>query len=462
MSVSAWIEAALAAKQSTELVVILTETTEANLRWANNALTTNGQMHTVAATVIAYDITATDAATAVVSGPVPSERALLTLVERACADVGGAPREQQQSLPTGSVDPDFAAPHPAEQGGIGVLAAMASALGDAVAAVTPTQQFFGFAEHILTTTWLATSTGVRRRHVHPTGRFELNAKDTATGGSAWVGRATRDFTDLDTPAVVAEALERLSWSQTRIDLPAGRYETILPPGAVADLLIYAYWTMNGQDADEGRNVFAGRKPGTNRIGEQLAVLPITVSSDPAYPRLEVAEFAVVPASESGMVSVWDNGADVTRVDWLRYGTLERLVRTRAGHAKSGETTPWSFPSANLIADTGSDTTLAEMIASTERGLLLTCLWYIREVDPETLLLTGLTRDGVYLVEHGKVVGAVNNFRFNESPIDLLRRATEASVAVPTLCREWNDWFTLTVAPALRVPDFNMSTVSQAT
>jgi predicted Zn-dependent protease len=102
-----------------------------------------------------------------------------------------------------------------------------------------------------------------------------------------------------------------------------------------------------------------------------------------------------------------------------------------------------------------------MVADTERGLLLTCLWYIREVDPQTLLLTGLTRDGVYLVENGKVRGAVNNFRFNESPIDLLQRATEASASEHTMSREWSDYFRRTLMPALRVPDFNMSTVSKA-
>jgi predicted Zn-dependent protease len=102
-----------------------------------------------------------------------------------------------------------------------------------------------------------------------------------------------------------------------------------------------------------------------------------------------------------------------------------------------------------------------MIASTERGLLLTCLWYIREVDPEKLLLTGLTRDGVYLIEGGRVVGAVNNFRFNESPVDLLQRITEVGRSEHTLCREWNDFFNRTIMPPIRVPDFHMSTVSQA-
>ena len=104
----------------------------------------------------------------------------------------------------------------------------------------------------------------------------------------------------------------------------------------------------------------------------------------------------------------------------------------------------------------------DLVADVERGLLLTCLWYIREVDPQTMLLTGLTRDGVYLVEGGEVVGAVNNFRFNESPVDLLQRFSHASDTVPSFSREWgDDEFSRTATPALRVPDFHMSSVSQA-
>jgi predicted Zn-dependent protease len=102
-----------------------------------------------------------------------------------------------------------------------------------------------------------------------------------------------------------------------------------------------------------------------------------------------------------------------------------------------------------------------MVAATERGLLLTCLWYIREVDPETLLLTGLTRDGVFLVEDGEVVGRVNNFRWNESPVGLLGRIAEVGASQLTLPREWSDGFTWARMPTLRIPDFNMSSVSQA-
>jgi predicted Zn-dependent protease len=117
---------------------------------------------------------------------------------------------------------------------------------------------------------------------------------------------------------------------------------------------------------------------------------------------------------------------------------------------------------NLIMDVDEASgSIEDLVSGVERGLLLTCLWYIREVDPQNLLLTGLTRDGVYLVEGGEVTGAVNNFRFNESPINLLDRFIGAGTTVPSFSREWGDYFPRTATPPLRIPDFNMSSVSQA-
>jgi predicted Zn-dependent protease len=156
--------------------------------------------------------------------------------------------------------------------------------------------------------------------------------------------------------------------------------------------------------------------------------------------------------------VFDNGMDITRVDWIRDGTINALAYPRAAAAEYDA--PVVAPASNLLM-TGGSASLADMIAGTERGLLLTTLWYIRTVDPTVLLLTGLTRDGVYLIEDGEVTAAVNNFRFNESPLDLLRRATEAGVSEVTLPREWGDWATRAAMPSLRIPDFHMSSVSQA-
>jgi predicted Zn-dependent protease len=150
---------------------------------------------------------------------------------------------------------------------------------------------------------------------------------------------------------------------------------------------------------------------------------------------------------------------VHRVDWLRDGTVNALAYPRAAAEElGGRFTP---PPENLVLTGGLSASTDDLVARTERGLLLTCLWYIREVDPVSLLLTGLTRDGVYLIEGGEVVGQVNNFRFNESPIDLLRRVTEVGATERTLCREWKDWFSRTAMPPIRVPDFNMSSVSPA-
>jgi predicted Zn-dependent protease len=156
--------------------------------------------------------------------------------------------------------------------------------------------------------------------------------------------------------------------------------------------------------------------------------------------------------------VFDNGMDIGRVDWIRDGVINALAYPRAAAAEFGQ--PVAVPADNLVM-TGGSAGLEDMIARTERGLLLTTLWYIRTVDPAVLLLTGLTRDGVYLVEDGEVTAAVNNFRFNESPLDLLRRATEAGVSERTLPREWGDWATRAAMPSLRIPDFHMSSVSQA-
>ncbi|WP_446047993.1 metallopeptidase TldD-related protein, partial [Streptomyces olivaceus] len=339
-----------------------------------------------------------------------------------------------------------------------VFADFAPALGEAFArARAGGRELYGFANHEMTSTYVGTSTGLRLRHDQPNGTLELNAKSPDRTRSAWAGRATRDFKDVDPAALDADLAVRLGWAERRVELPAGRYETLLPPTAVADLLIYQYWSASGRDAVEGRTVFSEPGGGT-RVGERLGALPLTLRSDPHEPGLESAPF-VVAHSSGGDQSVFDNGLPVAATDWIRAGELHRLTTTRHGAGLTG--LPVAPAIGNLVLDGGDPgRSLEDMVAATERGLLLTCLWYIREVDPATLLLTGLTRDGVYLVEHGEVVGEVNNFRFNESPVGLLGRATEAGRTEKTLPREWGDWFTKAAMPALRVPDFNMSSVSQ--
>ncbi|MFF0424218.1 MULTISPECIES: metallopeptidase TldD-related protein [unclassified Streptomyces] len=451
------VERALELSRADGCVVIADEESSANLRWAGNALTTNGVTRGRTLTVIATVDGAQGTASGVVSRSAVTVDDLEPLVRAAEAAARAAgPAEDAQPLVEGvPSSPDFT-DAPAETSSA-VFTDFAPALGEAFArARAGGRELYGFANHELTSTYLGTSTGLRLRHDQPNGTLELNAKSPDRSRSAWAGRSTRDFKDVDPAALDAELATRLGWAERRIELPAGRYETLLPPTAVADLMIYQLWSSAARDAVEGRTVFSKPGGGT-RLGEQLSPLPLTLRSDPNEPGLESSPFVIAHSSGDDS-SVFDNGLPVGPVDWVKAGALAHLITTRHTAGLTG--LPVAPGAGNLILDGGGERSLEEMVASTERGLLLTCLWYIREVDPATLLLTGLTRDGVYLVENGEVVGEVNNFRFNESPVDLLSRASEAGRTEKTLPREWSDWFTRAAMPALRVPDFNMSSVSK--
>ncbi|MFE5939830.1 metallopeptidase TldD-related protein [Streptomyces sp. NPDC056470] len=451
------VERALELSRADGCVVIADEESSANLRWAGNALTTNGVTRGRTLTVVATVDGAQGTASGVVSRSAVTVDDLEPLV-RAAEEAARAagPAEDAQPLVEGvDASPDFT-DAPAETTSA-VFTDFAPALGEAFArAKAGGRELYGFANHELTSTYLGTSTGLRLRHDQPNGTLELNAKSPDRSRSAWAGRSTRDFKDVDPGALDADLAKRLGWAEHRIELPAGRYETLLPPTAVADLLIYQLWSSAARDAVEGRTVFSKPGGGT-RLGETLSPLPLTLRSDPNEPGLESAPFVIAHSSGDDS-SVFDNGLPLMPIDWVREGRLEHLITTR--HTAALTRLPVAPGAGNLILDGGGERSLEEMVASTERGLLLTCLWYIREVDPATLLLTGLTRDGVYLVENGEVVGEVNNFRFNESPVDLLSRASEAGRTEKTLPREWSDWFTRAAMPALRVPDFNMSSVSK--
>ena len=440
-------------------IVVGSEHTETNLRWAANNLTTNGQMASRSVTVISIFDGSAGLSAGVVTRSVTSAAEvsdLVTASELAARKAGPADDAAPLVQPY-ETDDDWSA-DPARTS-VALFERFADGLGAAFAVSSRRDRLlFGFAEHSLTSTFVASSTGLRRRFDQPTGRVELNAKSADYRRSAWNGVHTRDFTDVDIGALTERLNTRLDWAATTHELPPGRYETILPPTAVADLMLDAYWTASARDAEEGRSVFS-RSGGDTRIGERLSELPLTLRSDPDEPGLRCAPFEVATASAAGLQSVFDNGAPVEACSWIANGELSELIRTRSWAARTDA--PYRLFVDNLILDGAGTASLDDMIANTERGLLLTSLWYIREVDPQTLLLTGLTRDGVYLVENGTVQGAVNNFRFNESPVALLGRITEIGRTVPTLPREWADYFTRAAMPPVRVPDFNMSTVSQA-
>ena len=438
-------------------MVLVEESSHVDVRFALNTTTTNGEQRGRSVSVIALAGEAFGSARR--TGEVGAD-GVAEMAAAALADAQESTRAADAFPLVGPAEArparDFGLePEETDSGALeDVLSALSGAFGrararDAVLA--------GFAELDVATLYLGSSTGVRLSHVQPTGAVSLVGRTADGSGSAWVGEPT-----------IAPSLEhmeqevwrRLDWATTQVALDAGRYEVILPPSAVSDMMgMLAFDALGGQDAEDGRTVFS-REGGGTRVGETITTLPFSLYSDPFEQGIACTPFVATEASGSE-VSVFDNGLPSARTEWLRDGVLDRLRYHRAGAAKSGVEMAPSIDNLVLRCGGLNAGSLDDMAARTERGLLLTCLWYIREVDPATLLCTGLTRDGVYVIENGAVVGAANNFRFNESPVDLLTRATEVGTPVRSLGRELGEYLNRTIMPPLRIPDYNMSSVSQA-
>jgi predicted Zn-dependent protease len=450
------VERALALSRADGCVVIVVEGSWVNARFAMNTSTSNGLTRTREVSVVSFvdGPAGISAASVTWSGDV----ALADLVAASEAAARGAPPAPDAAdLVAGGADGDFGeAPATTSHEELAsVVAGLASAFGAAQASGI---DLASFVEYRVETTYLGSSTGLRRRFVQSTGDFQLNGRADGGRRSAWSAEATSDPRGLDVASHVEEVRRRLEWATRRTELVAGRYETILPPIAVADLTIFLYQALSARDARDGRTVFS-RPGGGTRLGGQVSRLPFAVTSGPAEAGLECRPFVATSAS-SESVSVFDNGAPLARTSWIHGGHLTNLFTPRADASLHGPAA--AAPIDNLVLELpGARGDTADLVARTERGLLLTCLWYIRQVDPATLLLTGLTRDGVYLIEEGRVTGAVNNFRFNESPVDVLARTVEAGESRRTISREWSQRFNRTRMPPLRVPDFNMSSVSPA-
>lgn len=449
------VEHALAVSTADDCVVLVHDAIGANLRWANNTLTTNGVMRRVDVTVVSF----VGAGNASVSGSAATLEQVDALVEVADRSAREAdPAEDRAELVRGDAAADFDEA-PAETS-IEEFDVFARELGEAFGqAERESRLLYGFVSHEVSTTYLGSSTGLRLRHVQPTGHYGCTGKDSALTTSAWVGGSVRDFSEVSAIAMAQELATRIGWGARRIDLPAGRYDTVLPPTAVADLAVYTYWSAAARLAADGRSVFSAPGGGI-RWDDQLARPGVSLRSDPAHAPIQCDPFAVVGAS-SPYGSVYDNGLPLRRTDWIADGRLAALIQTRATAAETGREVTPEIDNLVLEVDGGAGSEM-DLVGDLDDGLLLTCLWYIRSVDEQTLLLTGLTRDGVYRVQGGEITGAVNNFRFNESPLELLRRFSHAGATVPSFSREWGeDNFSRTATPALRVPDFNMSSVSQA-
>jgi predicted Zn-dependent protease len=262
-------------------------------------------------------------------------------------------------------------------------------------------------------------------------------------GSGWAGTTHSDFSKINVASMGTVAIEKAVRSQKPIKLPPGKYTVILEPSAVSDLVgILIGDEFDQRSADEGRN-FATKKGGGSRIGENLFGKNVTIFSDPNDP--------LVPGSIYS-----DDGLPAQKTFWIDGGVLKNL---QCGRYWAQKTKRDPVPSPTSLTMMGGTTSTADMIKQTKRGLLITRFWYIREVDPQTVLLTGLTRDGVFLIENGEITKPTCNFRFNESPVAMLNKVLARG---PSVRAYGEESIGIPIAvPTLLVDDFTLSSVSDA-
>jgi predicted Zn-dependent protease len=271
----------------------------------------------------------------------------------------------------------------------------------------------------------------------------ITARTPDGTGSGWAGATHNDFGRLDVAGLGAAAIDKAVRSRKPVRLPPGKYAVILEPSAVSDLIgILVGGQFDQRSADEGRN-FATKKGGGSRLGENVFGKNITITSDPNDP--------LVPGSIYS-----DDGQPARRIVWVDGGVLKNLQCGRYWAQKSKRE---PVPSPTSLTMTGGTTSTADMIKRTRRGLLITRFWYIREVDPQTVLLTGLTRDGVFLIEDGTITKPACNFRFNESPVAMLNKVAALGPSVRA-CGGESIGIPI-AAPTLLVDEFTLSSVSDA-
>lgn len=300
----------------------------------------------------------------------------------------------------------------------------------------------GFSQASDRATWIANRRGLRAYHRSTEADFSTTVRTPSGDGSGWASGAGNSVKQIDYPGCAERAIDKARRSVAPKPLAPGKYVTVLEPACVASLMQLMALSMNARSADEGRSFFS-EPGGKTKLGQQLFPESVSIRSDPAA--------AVAPGEPfSG-----DGQPQLPRA-WIESGKLQTLACERFwAQKRDREAVP---PPSNLIMSGGTGS-LEDLIASTERGVLITSLWYIRFVDPRTLLLTGLTRDGVFWLENGKISHPVTNFRWNDSPIRVLQQVEAMSESVRTLPREGGAaslW-----VPALRVKEFELSSVSDA-
>ncbi len=299
----------------------------------------------------------------------------------------------------------------------------------------------GFFTDVSAFTGIANSNGVFGYQRETGLDFTCTVRTEDGRGSGWVKRSIGDVNRFDAREAADVAIEKALRSVDAKALEPGRYTVILEPAATSELIGVMLGSFDARSADEGRS-FLSKKGGGNRLGEKLFDEQVNIWADPWNPEVSVLPWdgSMLPRER---VDVIKNGR-INALEYSRYWAQKQKVAPRAGHG-------------NMIM-AGTDKSTEELIANTKKGILVTRTWYIRMVDPQSVLLTGLTRDGTFYIENGKIMYPIKNFRFNESPVTMLNNIEE--VGKPVVIAGDETPYQMLI-PAMKVRDFNFTSLSDA-
>jgi predicted Zn-dependent protease len=278
--------------------------------------------------------------------------------------------------------------------------------------------------------------------------FILTCRTPDGTGSGWAGTTNvKDPSKIDAAALTEIAADKAVKSQKPRAIEPGNYTVILEPRPAARFLSLALNAFNARAAEEGRSFMSGKERGTTRLGEKLFGDNITIRSVIDDPILRQT-----PIGPDGLAS--------RNITWVEKGVVKNLFYDRFWAKKTGKEPSVTSPNQSIVMDGGKDT-LEQMIKTTKRGLLVTFFWYIRPVEQMTLLNTGMTRDGLFLIENGEIVAPLQNFRWNETPAVGFNNVSMMGAPVPMHTGEAYDNPGTALVPPMRIEDFTMTSISPA-
>ena len=265
--------------------------------------------------------------------------------------------------------------------------------------------------------------------------FSITIRTADGKGSGFAQQTVTDAARLDAKTATAKAVKKAVAAAKAIEMPPGQYTVILEPIAAESFLGFFSSALDARSAAEGRS-YLSKKGGGTRLGEAMFDPQLTIYSDPYHAEAPSAPFS-------------NDGRPLEKVTWVKDGAVQNLSYSRFWAEKQGvKAVP---PPQGLIIEGGKQS-LEELIRGTDKGLLVTRTWYMRMVDPQSMVVTGLTRDGVFYIENGVIKHAVKNFRFNESPLNMFRNLEAMGQPV----RVGNN-----LVPPMKIRNFNFTSLSDA-